>query len=258
MASSKDTDHEWETWGKVNPYFGVLSVPKFLAKNMDDKALEEFFWSGEHHIEHVFDVICEKIQPNFQPVRSLDYGCGVGRLVIPLTKRSKETVGIDVSPSMLDKARESCESFGVTSATFLHADQLDSLAPASFDLVHSYIVFQHIPLDRGEVILKKMIALLAEGGVGAIQIPYLNAQAPLHRKAGEWRRRIGLVNGLLNLIQRRPLSSPRMEMNHYSLERVLEMLVEAQCSNVHLEFSDHGGVHGVMLYFQKKKPKWVY
>jgi len=258
LPSSNDTDKEWETWGKVNPYFGVLSVPKYLAENLNDKTLEEFYWSGEHHIEHVFDVISEKILPNFQPARSLDYGCGVGRLVIPLAKRSQEIVGIDVSPSMLEKAREACDKFGATSVQLLLADKLDSLPPASFDLVHSYIVFQHIPLARGEAILKKMIALLADGGIGAIQIPYRNAKATMHRKAAELRHRSSLVNGLLNLVGGRPLSSPRMQMNLYSLECVLEMLVEAKCSNVHLEFSNHGDIHGVMLYFQRKKPKWVY
>jgi hypothetical protein len=43
---------------------------------------------------------------------------------------------------MLEVARENCKRLGANSVSLLHANDLDSLAPASVDLIHSYIVFQ--------------------------------------------------------------------------------------------------------------------
>jgi 2-polyprenyl-3-methyl-5-hydroxy-6-metoxy-1,4-benzoquinol methylase len=151
--------------------------PKFLDENLNDHSLQDFFASGERHVEHVYTAIRSGMRPDFQPVRVLDYGCGVGRLVVPFASRSQEVVGVDVSPSMLEAARENCKRLGANSVSLLHAKDLDSLAPASFDLVHSYIVFQHIPVARGELILRKLTSLISEGGVGAIHLTYADSRS---------------------------------------------------------------------------------
>ena len=44
------------------------------------------------------------IELNFN--RSIDIACGTGHSTIPLTKISKETIGIDTSAEMLEKAAE--------------------------------------------------------------------------------------------------------------------------------------------------------
>jgi SAM-dependent methyltransferase len=213
--------------------------------------LQEFFASGERHVDHVYRTIRANVQPAFQPDRVLDYGCGVGRLVIPLAKRSHAVVGVDVSPSMLVRARENCKKFGADSACLLHIDMLNSLASASFDLVHSFVVFQHIPTARGEVILRELIDLIADGGVGAIQFTFSDPGSALRRILKASCPRTRLVDGLLNLIQHRPFSSPRMQVNSYSMNRIFKILFDARCSNLHIEFSDHSGFHGAMIYFEK-------
>ena len=244
-------DRDWQMWGKVNPYFGVLTDPKYLNANLNDDSLQEFFASGECHIEHVYSVIRDKIRPDFQPVQVLDYGCGVGRLIVPLSKRSQTVIGIDVSRGMLEQARKNCKRLGTASARLLHVDEMETLAPASLDLVHSFIVFQHIPTTRGELILRKLLALIAEGGVGAIHITYADSRSGFRRGVTALRQRIVLVHGLLNLVRHRPYSTPHMQMNSYSMNRIFEILYDSRCSNLHVEFSSHSGYHGAMLYFEK-------
>jgi 2-polyprenyl-3-methyl-5-hydroxy-6-metoxy-1,4-benzoquinol methylase len=251
MALANDTDLDWRTWGSTNPYFGVISHAKFLNANLSNDSLQDFFASGERHIDHIYRVIRSGIRPGFQPTRVLDYGCGVGRLVVPLARRSGAVVGVDVSPGMLAEARENCKKFAVTSARLLHINELDSLEPCSFDLVHSFIVFQHIPVPRGELILRKLITLIAEGGVGAIHITYSDTRSRLRRAVRTLRQRVNLAHGLLNVVQRRPFSSPMMQMNSYSMNRIFDILMDAHCSNLRVEFSDHIGHHGAMLYFEK-------
>lgn len=160
-------------------------------------------------------------------------------------------VGVDVSPSMLKRARENCDKFGASSAQLLDVDELGSLPPASFDLVHSFIVFQHIPPARGELILRKLISLLAEGGVGAIHFTYTDTRHAVRRGVSALFRRFNLSYRLLNLVRGRPLSAPLMQMNSYAIDRIFDILLDEHCSNLHAEFSVHGAHRGVMLYFEK-------
>jgi hypothetical protein len=124
------------------------------------------------------------------------------------------------------------------------------LAPG-FDLVHSFIVFQHIPVRRGEQILRQLIALLANGGLGAIHLTYSDTRSQLHRAVSALRKNSSIAHGLMNLMRGAPFSRPFMQMNSYSINRILDLLLDSGCSNVHIEFSGHSGIRGIMLYFQK-------
>jgi hypothetical protein len=45
-----------ERWGEKSSYFAVLTEPKFLYANLDDESLQDFFESGERHVEHVYSM----------------------------------------------------------------------------------------------------------------------------------------------------------------------------------------------------------
>jgi len=245
------TDVAWEIWGQREPYFGVLTDSKYLSTNLNDATLAEFFASGERHVERVFNVVQTRLRPDFLPTQVLDYGCGTGRLVIPFCRRAHHVTGVDVSPSMLAQARENCAKFRVASAQLMHVDEMDALAPLSFELVHSYIVFQHIPVARGELIFRKLIGLIAPGGIGAFHFTYRNPLPWFRCLLSALRNRSSLFHGLLNVARRQPFSTPRMQMNNYSIERIFEILAESNCSNVFVEFSNHNGSRGAMFYFER-------
>jgi len=251
MGHSNSTDRDWQKWGEKNPYFGVLSDSKYLKENMNEDSLSEFFLTGERHVDHVLRVIRNSVSRDFAPIRVLDYGCGVGRLVLPFAAHAQSVVGVDVAPGMLVQARENCRKRGVDSATYLLTDQMDSLVQGSFDLIHSFIVFQHIPVAHGETIVRRLIGLLADGGVGALHFTYADTRTPIRRALKAVRKRIGLVHGLLNLLQGQPASTPPMQMNSYSIHRIFDILIDGHCSNVHIEFSRHGAMRGAMIYFEK-------
>ena len=118
--------------------------------------------------------------------------------------------------------------------------------------MHSWTVFQHIPVGRGEVIFRRLIALIAEGGVGAIHFTYSDTRSGVRRGVSELRRHIGIVHGLINLARGQKYSTPLMQTNSYSLNRIYNILYDENCSNLHVEFSYHGAFRGVMLYFEKR------
>ena len=42
----KDTDTDWAMLGEGEPFFGVLSAPRFLRANITPETLEEFWETG--------------------------------------------------------------------------------------------------------------------------------------------------------------------------------------------------------------------
>jgi 2-polyprenyl-3-methyl-5-hydroxy-6-metoxy-1,4-benzoquinol methylase len=255
MKPSNRTERDWHRWGNQDPFFGVITDQKFLTANLTSEARQEFFDTGKRHVQHIYSVIHSKIQANFQAKRILDYGCGVGRLLIPFASRAQTVFGVDISPGMLTQARDNCEKYGASCAHLLHANELDSLESSSFDLVHSFIVFQHIPVRQGERLLRKLIGLIALDGVGAIHFTFSDQRSPVRRAVLAARVHSRLMHGLLNTMQGKAFSFPMMQMNSYSINRVFNILVDLGCANLYTEFSDHGGFRGAMLYFQKTGQK---
>lgn len=249
---SKSTERHWRKWGEQNPFFGVLSHPKFLNANLNEQSREEFFQSGERHVQHIYSTIQTKLRGgDFLADRVLDFGCGVGRLVIPFASRASTVVGLDISPCMLEQAAKNCEDRGLQGVRLLPASQLQMLVPNSFDLVHSYIVFQHIPVAEGEQLLQRLIGLTAVGGIGVIHLTFSDVRGLLRRVVFGVRVRSNLMHRLFNLVQGKPVSWPLMQMNRYSMNRVFNLLIDCHCGNLHIEFEDHGGFRGAILYFEK-------
>ena len=144
----RNTDKAWQRFGKIAPYFAVLAHPRFSAAAKDGETRREFFTSGAEHVERLFAIIRETIDPEFAPRRALDFGCGVGRVTIPLARRVAQVVGVDVSDSMLDEANKNCEEAGVRNVTLIKSDDSLENLSGDFDFLHSFIVFQHIPARR--------------------------------------------------------------------------------------------------------------
>ncbi|MEO6394113.1 MAG: methyltransferase domain-containing protein, partial [Pyrinomonadaceae bacterium] len=131
----KNSDQNWETYGKDNPYFGVLSDEKFMRAQLDEQAIDEFFATGETHIAEVMATIDHHLAADFSPKRCLDFGCGVGRLVFPLAQRFGFVTGVDISPSMLAEARKNADGLGLTNVELLPSDDTLSQVTGPFDLI---------------------------------------------------------------------------------------------------------------------------
>lgn len=248
---NRKSDRAWESFGRTDPYFGVLSHDRFHRADMEGPDRREFFATGEAHIDDIGRVIHDLLGVSLAPRRALDFGCGVGRVVIPLSRISGEVVGMDVSPSMLREAQRNCQLASVGNVHFLPSDDQLSQVNGAFDFIHSHIVFQHIPPRRGEMIIGRMLDHLEPGGVGAIHLTY-SRRLTGWRRFQEWAlQSLPLVHNLANVLRGRSYSYPLMQMNDYDLNRVLKILQEHACRWVHLRFSDHAGFLGVMMFFKR-------
>jgi SAM-dependent methyltransferase len=272
-----DTDVEWEKWGARDPYYGVLTHDRFRSERMTADAYRDFFETGRGHVREVLASCRRYFGTGFEPRRVLDFGCGVGRLLIPFSEVSSSVVGVDISDSMLAEARRNCARFGVTNAEFVRSDDELSAVKGRFDLVHSAIVLQHIEsAERGLDIIARMVSLILPGGVAAIHVTYgrnygrcrygrvIPDPAVTERQAPTLFRRF--TAGLSRYLQT-PVGGhafpqidahvdrrdPVMLMYHYDLSQIAFILQNAGAPEMHAQFTNHGGELGVIVYAQIAK-----
>jgi SAM-dependent methyltransferase len=245
----RDTDRDWEEVAKENPYWGVLSADVYKGVQLDEAAGLKFFQSGKQFIDDTVAFIRKHINPGFAPKRSLDFGCGVGRLLLPMARISGAAVGIDVAPSMVEICRNNLHASGIENATVILGDDRLSQVDGVFDFINSYIVIQHIPPERGYEIMALLLSKLEKGGVGSLQLTYAK-----HRKflvhetsAAQYYRREG---GILFDIGRKQHEPPAgtITMFDYDLNQVVAAVSRIAGSPVLLlptEDDDHLGAHFV-------------
>jgi len=219
---------DWNTLGETQPYFAVLTEDRFLRERMSDEDREAFFASGEADVAQIFDLI------DFAPKSALDFGCGVGRLTRALAKRVDRVAGVDAAESMLRIAREN-----VPNATFS-----TTIPNERFDLIVSLIVFQHIPVKRGEALLDELLAHL--DGAAALHFTFRRPGSLIRRVARVIRARVPLVHRIAQRIRReRPM--PYMQMNEYDLDRALAIMRRHGCTDPRIIPTNHGGIEGALL-----------
>lgn len=246
-----NTDDSWEEWGRREPYFGVITQAKFRRAELSNEALTEFFESGVRHVDYVLQAIRQHVDPAFLPASALDFGCGVGRVVIPLAAVAGRVTGADVSPSMLAEARTNCARRGLANVELIQSDDLLSTVAGNFDLIHSFIVFQHIPVERGRMIFGNLLRRLNPGGVAAVHFTYAKSAhagsygAPPPAPAAQAGK---------STAQAAPGADPEMLMLPYNLNDLFFLAQVAGVPEMRVQFTDHGGELGVFLFFRAPKP----
>lgn len=101
---------------------------------------------------------------------TLEIGCGVGRLLLPLARRVGTAHGVDISPVMVGKSK--AYTAGTPNVDIFVTDgSLARFADASLDFVFSFIVFQHIP-ERAPIrrYVEEAARVLKPGGVFRFQL----------------------------------------------------------------------------------------
>ncbi|MDT0275336.1 class I SAM-dependent methyltransferase [Blastococcus goldschmidtiae] len=151
--------------------------------------------------------------------RVLDFGCGTGRLSQALAEHAAEVVGVDVSPPMLDKARSFDRSSGrVTFVLNQHPD-LRAFPDASFDLVFTERVLQHLPPEALETYLTEFLRVLRPGGVAWV---HCTTRPTWSFRGFVWRAAPAPV---IRWAQRRLLGYPApMRMTGVSEKKVAELV----------------------------------
>ncbi|HZG89000.1 MAG TPA: class I SAM-dependent methyltransferase [Pseudonocardia sp.] len=153
---------------------------------------------------------------------ALDFGCGPGRLTAGLAAAGfARAIGVDVSPTMLAKAREivtdeRCE--------FVQDDgtELATVADDSVDLVYSCRVLQHMPPALSHGYIRHFLRVAAPGGIVVFQLPAVPA---------------GVVGGAMRALPGPVLNRLRagMQMHGTPADAVTRLVAEAGGVTVSVE-----------------------
>ncbi len=244
-----NTDNEWRRYGEVDPYFGVITHEKYHAQVLTDDARAEFFGSGEEHVSRIMASLRE-IDPGFSPGRAVDFGCGVGRVTLPLAREARAVLGVDVSPGMLSEARKNAAAQGVSNVEFAHE------LSGNFDLVHSFIVLQHIQPRRGLRIIRDLLAQLEPGGMAVLQVPY-QWHAPGWRKLASRVTRVDpITRRAVNIAKGRSLNYPTMTVFCYELNSLIAIFRDAGIDDFRITLeSATGPDHSSMILYGQRKAR---
>jgi SAM-dependent methyltransferase len=249
----RDTDQDWQLIGERNPYWGVLTADKFKRAKLDSTSIEEFFASGDADVSYIVESIRRFIQPDFAPRSAIDFGCGCGRLTLPMARLvSNGAVGVDVSHGMLAEARSHAEARRVGNVTLQK-----TIPEGPVDWVNSQIVFQHIPPERGYELLTALLKALGPRGVASIHItafrdPKLEPKRPkpltLRRRLSRFlRRRKENAAGTTSMEN----AAGTISMYDYDFSQVLACFTAHGLNPFWIEHTDHGGHHGFRILSAK-------
>jgi SAM-dependent methyltransferase len=157
---------DWTRLGAEDPLWAVYVAPGTKGGKWD---VDAFFALGRTEVD---GVVAELDRLGLAPGRrrALDFGCGVGRLSQALAGHVDEVTGIDISPTMLEKARELDRSGGRVTFVLNERTDLSLVEDASVDLVYSSLVLQHMAPELARGYLREFVRVLAPGGVAAFQV----------------------------------------------------------------------------------------
>ena len=181
----RNSDLDWEQFAKIDAYYAVATKDQYHKSNLDDKVVAQFFKSGEEQVDQVLQIIDAHLVPGFRPQRALDFGCGVGRLVVPLGGLCQICrPGVDVSVSMLVEAKKNCKMRGISNVELIQGDDELTrvpLGPFDFRFQLTCSLGTHIPVKRGLRIAELLIDRLQEGGVGVLHFAYETEKPKMRR-----------------------------------------------------------------------------
>jgi ubiquinone/menaquinone biosynthesis C-methylase UbiE len=244
------SDPRWNAFVAREPFFAVITHPKYLSHNLTEDARIEFFDSGARLVDSMFHTISSHVLPDPAPTSILEFGCGVGRLAIPFAARAASVTAVDASRAMLEIACDEAARAGMENISF----KLDSewrQASRRYDLVNCYLVFQRLRPAAGLHLFRELLGCIGAGGVGVFQFPYRDGA---DRIVG-WTRRIressSAVNRLFNIARGKRANLPFVASHVYDLNQVLAIAEESGFHSSHVTFEQYGELGGAILYLTR-------
>lgn len=157
----------WERHGRTDPLWAILTDTGKRGGGWDAAA---FFATGRDEIARLVRKV-DAVGALDRRERALDFGCGVGRLTEAIADHFERVDGVDISEAMVERARE-CSAH--PDACHYHVNTRGDLRlfeDATFDLVHSSIVLQHVGRELAASYLAEFVRVLRPGGVLHFQLP---------------------------------------------------------------------------------------
>jgi SAM-dependent methyltransferase len=194
----------WDRQAHADPMWAILTDPAKAGGRWDP---DEFFATGIHEV----GVFMEQAAAWGKPLArrsALDFGCGIGRLTQALAEHFDQVYGVDISPRMIELARQHNRKGAHVEYVCNPDTHLGEFANGSIDMIYSWITLQHVRPGYARRYIGEFLRVLAPGGLLLFQYP--SKPISLRSRVGRWKAL---------------LSRPRpMYMNGMDREAVIELI----------------------------------
>jgi ubiquinone/menaquinone biosynthesis C-methylase UbiE len=210
---------DWNELARLDPHWAILTAPGKRFGRWDS---DEFFATGTAEAR-AFIGRAEALGLPRERGRALDFGCGLGRMTRALAEHFDDCIGIDISHEMVRGARQANADVAGVTFEVNEATDLRRFDDATFDLVYSMIVLQHVP-DRAaiESYVREFCRVLRPGGLAVFQLPtHIPAIFRL-----QWRRKLYLG------LRRAGVSAPVLYRRLHLLPIAMSYIPEADMIRV--------------------------
>lgn len=222
--------------------------PRHLQERASGAYYPEFFLHGSHLAEHIAILLrCHQVQLEaFE--RVLDFGCGCGRILIPLSARlaSRNVYGADIDPEAVRWCQENLEAFG--------GFELNPHIPPSpfpsdfFDFIYGVSVFTHLPEDLQFQWLEELQRIVRPGGFLVLTV-HGNAT---HQNLGQTEKEKLFAKGFLGGMSKRSTFSglPDFYQTSYHTESYIQEYWSPYFKVLEIAPQGVGGIQdGVLLQY---------
>ena len=168
MKSLRELQRNWEGLAQADPLYAICTDPR---KQNRQWSKEELFATGRQEVAVVLGCIGQLGVSVDRKSPVLDFGCGVGRLTRALAEHFPECWGMDISPTMINLAREFNHDVPRCRFVLNEKDRLESCEDNYFGFIYTSIVLQHIAAKYAIQYIVELIRVLKPGGVFVFQLP---------------------------------------------------------------------------------------
>jgi SAM-dependent methyltransferase len=244
MSRLERHQRDWEDLATLDPLWAIASTPEHRFGAWDEDA---FMASGERKAKGLMSHL-DRLGLPARRERALDFGCGVGRITLPLSTHFAETTGVDIAPAMIEQARQRAAGRPGVRYVLNDRDDLEVLAGERFDLVYTGLVLQHQP-SRATALryLGALAQLVGPGGVLVAQLPVamtMRLRLQPGRRVYEALRRLGVPRDTLY----KRLRLQPMRMTWIPRAEVERCLAAHGLAIVDADERDREGVRSLTLY----------
>lgn len=166
---------KWDKFAEIDPLWSILS---WNDKRNNQWESDDFFHTGKIEINELIKEI-KSLDLKLNYIKAVDFGCGVGRLTLPLAKYFNTVFGVDVSSKMINLANR----YKNTNKSHYILNQENNLKifnDNSIDFVYSNITLQHMKPKYTKKYIKEFIRITKPDGLIVFQL----ASDPKENTAG--------------------------------------------------------------------------
>ena len=168
----------WDERAREDPFHFVDNREPYREADR-----ERFWREGERDLDTLLDTLGVKVRLDDHV---LDLGCGIGRLTRVLAGRAAHVTAVDVSPRMLQRARELNPRLNNVTWLLGDGETLEGVPDGTVDGVVSHVVLQHIPSAKVQLgYVAEFARVLRPGGWAAFGLstdPRVHEPRPASRR----------------------------------------------------------------------------